>query len=279
MILTLLVGLWDISSMAQGETGRTLAERSAIVVRGTVLRVNASEEPLQVASPSTVVIKVSRMYAGTEIAGDQTGRNVTVILSRPSRLKEKAEALFFGNPRFIGKSLTIVDEGEILATSLTTEAANLEAGLQARRDKPIMDRLAIASMVFRGKVESVRPLEGVTDRKQQPVEHASEHDPEWQVARVTVINSLRGTKEGALVTIIFPASRDIMWFNSPKLEPGQDAVFITHKPEKEDAQFMRSTGVTRFVEKEPAELVTQPFDVLPASAEVRVRRLVTKEVR
>ena len=50
------------SSLAQVETARSLAERSAIVVRGTVLRVNASEQPLQAASPRTAVIKVLRMY-------------------------------------------------------------------------------------------------------------------------------------------------------------------------------------------------------------------------
>jgi len=261
------------SSLAQVETARSLAERSAIVVRGTVLRVNASEEPLQAASPRTAVIKVLRMYAGADISGDQTGRRVTVVLSRPSRLKERAEALFFGNPRFIGKSLTIVDEGEILGPDVTTRAADLEGGLQARRDKPIRERIATASLIFRGKVQSENPLVPPDDKKRFRVP-PSEHDPEWHVASVLAITPLRGGAKDTLVTIIFPASRDIMWFNSPKLHPGMEAIFIAHRPEREQDALLRATGVTAFMQKQPAELVTQPFDVLPLSDEQRVRRLL-----
>ncbi|MBZ5536292.1 MAG: hypothetical protein LAO31_10085 [Acidobacteriia bacterium] len=262
------------SSQAQVETAQSLAERSAIVVRGTVVRLNASEEPLQAASAGTVVIKVSRMYAGAEIAGDQTGRNATVILSRPGELKAGAEAMFFGNPRFVGKSLTIVDVGEILSSAPPEATAGLEVGLQARRDLPVRERLAAASLVFRGKVESEGPLVPERKYKSPP----SEHDPDWHVAQVRIITPLRGGDQGALVIVIFPASRDIMWANSPKLEPGLDAIFIAHKPEREFAQLYRTTGVTEFLQKQPAELVTHPFDVLPGSDDARVRRLL-KEVQ
>jgi hypothetical protein len=271
---TLLWSAHREPSMAQNESAKSLAERSAIVVRGTVLRVNASEEPLQAASANTAVVHVLSMLAGAEITGDQTGRNVTVILSRPSALKVGAEALFFGNPRFIGKSLTIVDEGEIPSPNAGAGSKDLELGLQARRDQPVRERLATASLVFRGKVESERPLV-VTDQTSRLRVPPSEHDPEWHVAQVRIITPLRGGNKEALVMVIFPASRDIMWFNSPKLKPGLEGVFITHKPEKDQELLLRATGVTAFMEKQPAELVTHPFDFLPASEEGRVRGLLT----
>jgi hypothetical protein len=265
-----------IDSLAQGDTAKSLAERSAIVVRGTVLRLNASDEPLQAPANNTVVIKVSRMYAGAEVTGDQTGRTVTVVLSRTMRLKVGSEGMFFGNPRYVGKSLTMVDVGETLSPNTSgAAAADLETGLQLRRDLPLRERLATASLVFRGKVESERPLP-VTDRKFRVP--PSEHDPEWHVASVRVITPIRGGERDTLVLIIFPASRDIMWFNTPKLRPGMDAIFITHKPEREQALLLRTTGVTAFIEKHPAELVTHPFDVRPVSDEERVRRL-TKEIQ
>ena len=258
---------------------KDIAARSAIVVSGKVVRTNASEEPLLMASANTVVIKVSHMYAGSEIAGDQTGRNITAILSRPLRLKVGTEAMFFGNPRFVGKSLTMVDEGEMLSAKTAEANPDLKIGLQARRDKPIQERLTSASTVFLGKVESVRPLESNMDKKDQSRESFSEHDPEWHVAAVRVITPLRGSNKDAMVLVIYPASRDIMWFNSPKLQPGQEGVFITHNPVKGEEELMRATGVTAFMEKQPAVLVTQPFDVLPASDEARVRRLLEKEVQ
>lgn len=263
---------------AQEGAVQTLAERSAIVVRGKVLRTNASEEPLQAASARTLVIKISHMYAGTEIAGDQTGRNATVILSKPGSLKIGTEALFFGNPRFVGKSLTIADEGELISFAQNEKApSDLERGIRSRQDNPLRERLSIASMVFRGTVESVRPLGGALDRAKKTVEPPSEHDPEWHVAAVRVTAPLLGIEKGALVTVIFSASDDIMWFNSPKLKPGQDALFITHKPTKEDIRLLQAPGIAAFLEKQPAELVIHPFDLLSSSEEERVRSLLPNQ--
>ena len=275
-VLAMTIALPMCSPSAQRGTVRTLAERSSIVVRGTVLRVNASDEPLQAASTSTLVITVSRTYAGSEIAGDQTGRSVTVVLSRPLELKVGTEALFFGNPRYVGKSLTMVDEGEITTSGLAAAEAELELGLQARRDVPVRQRLAAASKVFRGKVERESPLPAAGDPKDRH-DLGTEHDPEWHVAAVRVISALRGAEENDLVHIIFPASRDITWFNSPKLQPEQEAIFIAHEPTDGELALMRATGVMAFLEKQPADLVTHPLDVLPASDDARVRGLIARE--
>src|SRR5262249_17703986 len=180
--------MFPMGALAQDESAKALAERSAIVVAGKVLRVNASLEPLQAASPRTVVISVLRMYAGAGIAGDQTGRTATVILSRPSTtMKTGTEALFFGNPRFLGKSLTIADEGELLAGAGSAATADLESSLQASRDQPLRERIADASSIFRGKVESERALAADADQPARLREPPSEHDPEWHVASVRVL--------------------------------------------------------------------------------------------
>jgi hypothetical protein len=264
----------------QQETAVSLGLRSSIVLRGSVARLNASDEPQLAPTANTVVVKVSRMYIGSEIAGDQAGRDVTVILSRTPRFKVGDEAVFFGNPRFVGKSLTIADEGEIPAADARASTAEVERGVRARRDVPVRMRLAVADLVFRGKVEEVRPLDApnaaARERESEP---SSEHDPEWRVASVRVETPLRGVKDGT-VLIIFPASRDIMWFNSPKLQPGQEAVFIAHRPLRDELPLLRATGVLDFLRRQPAaELVTYPYDVLPATEEARVRELLTKEVR
>ena len=265
-----------VNAVAQDESAGALAERSAIVVAGRVLRVNATLDPMQAASKRTIVITVSRMYAGAEISGDQKGRRATVILSRPSTtLKAGTEGLFFGNPRFLGKSLTIADEGELFGETATAASANLEASFQVRRDRPLQDRITSASSIFLGRVESERALVAGPNQQGKSPEPASEHDPEWHVASVRVLTALQNSEQGALVNVIFPASRDVVWFNAPKLNAGQEAIFITHKPDKNDME-MRAPGIADFLERQPAELVSQPFDTVPSSEEARVRALLEK---
>ena len=65
-----------------------------------------------------------------------------------------------------------------------------------------------------------------------------------------------------------------MWFQSPKLTPGEDAVFLPHIPTREEAARYRPTGLGALMEKGPLYLVTEPYDVLRPGDETRVRRLL-----
>lgn len=266
-----------LGAWSQTESATGLALRSAIVVQGKVEKTEASQEPLLAPTSSTVVIKITRMLTGAEFAGDQTGRLATVILSKPGSVKTGTEMLFFGNPRFIGKTLTIADVGELPAPAEEATSLALARGIQGRRDAPIRARLALAAMVFRGIVESVKPLE-TTEGKDGAL--TSEHDPEWQLAMVKVTEAFRGTQNGTMVAVLFPASRDIMWFNSPKLKPGQEALFLPHRPMPEELHLTRTTSVLRVVEETRAFVVSQPYDVLAPAEEKRLTGLLqTKEVQ
>ena len=252
------------------------AGHSAIVVLGTVTKIAASEEPLLAPTSTTVVIKIEQMFAGSEFAGDQTGRTATVIVTKPGDLKVGSKALFFGNPRFVGKTMTIADVGELAAAAGDERGAQaLAPALQAKRDAPVRARLDIAQVVFRGTVESVRPLE--QESKDRKPELRNEHDPEWQVAMVRVISAVRGTQNGAVVPVLFAASRDIMWFKSPKPKVGEEKLFIGHGPQESEKALLRAPSVSSFIEKEHPVLVTEPFDVLPPSDEKRVVGLLEKK--
>jgi hypothetical protein len=262
-------------AIAQTDATRSLAERSTIIVRGKVLKTNASDEPLLAPSTRTAIITVEQMYAGKEIAGDQAGRTATVILSKAEGVKAGQEAVFFGNARFLGKSLTIADEGEVQQATVTSAMqSTVEQAMQVRRDKPVLDRMAVAKLIFRGTVSSVKPLESTaaTAQGQRPA-HTSEHDPEWQVATVQVIKPMRGGTAGENVTVLFAASDDIVWFHAPKLKPGQDAIFLAHAPSTEEEATYRHS-FQELLTKQTIYLVTEPFDVLAPADEDRVRRLL-----
>ncbi len=266
---------------AQDDPMFSLASRSPIVVLGTVAKVNASEEPHLAPTPSTVIIRVRRMFAGSEFAGDLSGQTATVILSKPGSVQRGATAYFFGNPRFIGKTVTIADDGELPATASASGAppAALARGIQARRDAPILARLAKATAVFRGIVERVRAIEAESmNAKRRP---RDEHDPDWQLAQVRVTTAWRGAKQGSVVAVVFPASGDILWLNSPKLATGKEVLVLAHPPQQEDElPLLRATGVLPIVEEQHALVVSQPYDVLqPADEQRLVGLLRAREAR
>jgi hypothetical protein len=214
------------------------------------------------------------MYAGAPIAGDQAGKTITVILAGEA-VKPGEEMVFFGNPRFLGQGLTMADEGELPAASATALLSD-SGGAQLQTNRAVSDRLAAATVVFRGSVEAVRPLQSEAAlEKGGRKTPGSEHDPEWHAATVRVSNALRGdVTTGESVTVVFAASRDIVWFNSPKLKQGQDAVFLARTPAKEEEHILRSSGVEKLLAQPHTYVVTEPFDVLPPAQEQHVRALI-----
>src|SRR5262249_18604910 len=82
-----LLAIMCVSVFGAAQDPNLLAARSSVAIRGKIERVNASEEPLLSPSRQTAVVTVQQMYSGNEVAGDQTGKTVTVILSRPELVK------------------------------------------------------------------------------------------------------------------------------------------------------------------------------------------------
>src|ERR1700680_3203187 len=199
-------GTGGAQSAAATTQATALASRSPIVLSGTVVRLKASDEPLLAPSAATAVVKIDRILSGTDLVGDQSGRTATVILRDPNAVKPGSRALFFGNLRFAGKTITVADVGELPYPAGGGLTPALEAavsfGTQSRRDAPVRARLAAADLVFRGTVESERPLEP-TDAS--PAQRRFEHDPEWHIASVRATSPIRGAQRGTVYAIVFPA--------------------------------------------------------------------------
>jgi hypothetical protein len=260
----------------------SIGERSSVVIGGSVVKVNASNEPLQSASSQTIVIKVSKVYAGEEIVGTQSGQLATIVLTSnspsgvPAALKVGSQMIFFGNPKFIGKSVTIIALGQVPERETLASGRSFEAVLQSRRDWPIKLVLQVSDMVYRGKVEKIEPLDEVVNNERRIKEPESEHDPDWHIANVLVTSNMRGVNDGATVKVLFAASRDIVWVSSPKLREGQEGIFITRKPAKEEEILMRATGAAAAIERLGAQLLTHHAAYQLPSEEARVRALVRK---
>lgn len=59
-------------------------------------------------------------------------------------------------------------------------------------------------------------------------------------------------KEGQRVKVAYPSSRDVMWFNAPKPEPGDRAIFLLHRRELEELK-VEMLAIVKPLDMQPAE--------------------------
>jgi hypothetical protein len=257
--------------------GPTDEEQNAnVIFTATVVAVHKSAEEMVSATDRTAVVKISRMDLGADIAGDQAGRLATILLSPSAPKIAPGQALrIAGNIRFIGKSLTVDDVSE---HPLSGDGSSpLATG--GSKDRALLPLLAAASAIFVGRVEEVHALtdsKGEAQNTRAP-ESTSEHDPLWSVASVRVLDPIKGAEKGALVSIVFSASRDVMWFNSPKLAVSQEALLITHPPAASGARLEEDRGVREYLAKAPASVIDRPLESLSNKEVAHVRGLLNRQ--
>jgi hypothetical protein len=112
----------------------------------------------------------------------------------------------------------------LLGTGGALSDAHVRQSRQGATDQALRDRLTRAQLVVLGTVTVVRHVEV---RPRPPI---SEHDPDWRDATIKVERPLKGslTPGTDTVHVLFPASRDVRWFQSPKFTQGQVGIFLLH---------------------------------------------------
>lgn len=90
---------------------------------------------------------------------------------------------------------------------------------------------------------------------------ASEHDAQWWQAEVAIENTEKGKAAGNKVVVYVPHSDDIRWFRAPKVEVGQQGVFLLHRT---SIPALKLEGYT----------ATSSLDVQPMEQRQRIQNLL-----
>jgi len=170
---------------------------------------------------------------------------VTVRLSSPA--KKGQRAVFFTIGWVSGEGLAVQEIGR--QPPGDPEAIEKQMGEVVRKDEiaGLRRRVKEASAVVVGEVAETRPVGG------KEVPPASEHDPQWRTAVVVVHSGEKGDmKEGQRVEVAYASSDDVMWFQAPKPEKGDRAVFLMHQRrlEERDVQML---AIVEPVDMQPVE--------------------------
>ena len=236
-----------------------------LIFRGTIV---STESPTLPLSPKGRVVRVlvEEIFRGAATVGDFTREEIVVVRVSSS---DRKTGVFFVRPIAYGKTLAAEEIGEIDPPSDSKEFALRIARIEQQdADDKLQERLRTADAVIVGRVLAIRSLRDV--RGGGP----SEHDPDWAIAQVLVLRTLKGqprTRDcarGVCVEVAFAQSDDIRWFRAPKLIVGHEDIFLLRPP---DPKLLRER------EAPPAPYaVIDMEDVRPVSEEGRVRELLRR---
>jgi hypothetical protein len=173
-------------------------------------------------------------------------------------LAEGARVVFFTNGVHYGGGIVVRSVGQG-APGDAKVAREVGEGMRQAEDDALLQRLRGASFVLTGEVVSAAPFEGERGR-------GSEHDPDWWEVLIDVGSvekgSVKSTKGKAeRFRALFAHSRDVAWYRSPKLKPGDRGVFVLH-----EGEFRRH--------RVPAPAVIDALDFQPLSELGRIRDFI-----
>lgn len=234
---------------------------SQFVVAGSVESVGSTTMPIDPTVPNVGVFKVDEILRGPQALMGFAGREITVAFQESRGVRAGERLVLFTTSWLYGQSLAVLETGRMEDRDRTAMRKEIEEAQESLEDEKLRERINRAQLVVAGEVEKTAPLEKSGHRF--PI---TEHDPVWWTAVIEVETFLKSRGERR-VTILFPASLDIAWSQSPKCERGQKGIWILQRDQQERGwPAMRVPGLTAL----------DPLDFQPMSEMARVRRLTRK---
>jgi|SRR5687768_13422892 len=198
----------------------SLAAKSQFIFNGTVVRVGAATLREITPDAQTAIVRVNEVLRAPPISKSYLGREITVqFTTAPPGPGEPL--VFFTAAWMFGDGVAVREAGRLPdSAALRTELARTLAG-QPRA--LVQGRLAGSELVLVGRVTATRPAPDKV-RSAAP----GEHDPDWWEAELQVqsVEKGEGRVTGKSFIVLFPASSDIVWQQSPKFRASQEGVWI-----------------------------------------------------
>lgn len=200
-----------------------------------------------------VLVTVSEVLFQKGTFENQRGRQVEVLDVRTA-LAANTRYVFYTEPVRFGARIAVrlIDVAPANEPAAGPQSARMKQDVgDAFVQREIQERAALAELVVVGTVTAVRPLP-----RGRGVE--SEHDPQFQVARLRIERALKGKAAPGEIEFVFAASKDVQWFRAPKFRANTRGVF-----------FLQAAGedLVRMGLERPAGRYTvlHPLDFRPAA--------------
>lgn len=209
-----------------GMDPQELLEQAAFIFRGSVQRLNATTVSLVDPDERTAVVRIDQILRAPSALRAQVGSELTIQLREPGGVRPGQQTVFFTSGWLYGETLAVTEVGHFddLPQRLSEE---IDAEGPDRVRIRLRERVATSDLIVLGAIVELRQSRRARRRRAPE----SEHDPIWWEARIGIEAILKGQHGDETITFLFPASRDVMWYRSPKPEPHQDGIWLLHRGE------------------------------------------------
>jgi hypothetical protein len=246
-----------------------LTNEASFIFEGTLRQIGAVTSASLPAGPDMAVVHVGKILKGPHVLAGFSGQEITIQLRHPGSAQHGRQATFFTTGLHFGGGLAVREVGQLDRTGAEVEAEVKEAMAHAY-DDALRARLEAAELVVAGTAVRVGPLrtDDATSRQ------VSEHDPDWWECEIKVSDvekgklpaAGRGRAAGSEVVTLFAHSTDIVWYQSPKFNEGEEGIWLLHRTD------FRGAPV-------PGLVTDHPLDFHPLSRIERIRALLGRTPR
>ncbi len=249
--------------MAPTSNVEDLAQQAPLIFEGTIVSIGTSTMATFAATGDTAVVRVDEIVRAPNVLRSQAGREITIQLRPKVKTSAGDQALFFAEGLMYGDGLAVRELGRKPLTKATNGArSRVDTVMAAQPDARLRTRVASAALVVTGRVAATAPI---APDVRLPI---SEHDPEWRRATVDIEGVEKGGHDASSVQVTFASSRDVAWYEAPKLREGDRGVFLLHRSEAVSAVGAAARDLTAndFV-------VLDPLDFQPVNQRDRIQAL------
>jgi hypothetical protein len=228
-----------------------IADASAFIFTGSIIRAGAPNEPVLPADATTVVVTVEHVIKAPVGLRGLAGREVTVELRHPLAA---GHYVFFADPLAVGASIAVKERTHLDAREREAAVAAVERGYAAR----MAPRLEAAFLVALGTEGEVRALVPPGERRARVP---------WAMARFEIERVLKGRKPRK-VTLVGPLHASKLLPRAPALRAGRHAILILRKPPKDALERLPDD------ERQGAAFIADPYDVQPPDRLAALERII-----
>jgi len=198
------------------------ARSATFVFKGTVEKVRAATMPSVPVDDKTLVVHVDEILRASDALASLAGHAITVQATEPRAPRRGEQAIFYATGWLFGDGIAV---RSLAHGDVRDRAESTGDPVRAKAARDLDAHLRDADLVLTGRVVSVRSPAGRSTAQKGPI---SEHAPAWREAVIDVHDVRKGAGALKQVVVTFPSSTDVRWADVPKLQPGQEGLFLLH---------------------------------------------------